>query len=197
MNPVHCLVATALIALLPAQAVALEAKCLSRAELRTGIAYVMPAVMKGVVGKCAPTLSADSYLAKDGETLVARYAGQSQGSAEDVQALFAKFRPQAGLNGADGESTAKLVESLVTVGVQSALKPEICADISAAMALLDPLPAANMNGLIELVLVKVDAGNAKARMKSGSDAEDKKGEVSEKRQNKPFLCESLAVGSTQ
>jgi hypothetical protein len=197
MNSVYCAAATALIALLPAQSVAAEAKCLTRAELRTGIAYVMPALMKGVVSKCAPTLAEDSYLAKDGEALIARYAGQSQGSAEDVQALFAKFGPQAGLNGADGESTAKLVESLVTVGVQSALKPESCADISAAMALLDPLPAENMNGLIELVLVKVDEDSAMKRAKSASGAKDKRQKASDKRPSKPFLCGSLAVSPAQ
>lgn len=196
MNRAYLLAATALIVLLPTHAAASQAKCLSRAELRTGIAYVMPALMKGVVGKCAPTLSADSYLAKGGEALVSRYAGQSQGRAEDVQALFAKFGPQAGLNGADGESTAKLIESLVTVGVQSALKPESCADISAAMALLDPLPAANMNSLIELALVKIDEDSAKKRLNASAEPKDKK-KRSEKRPSKPFLCDSLAVSAVQ
>jgi hypothetical protein len=196
MNRLHYLATTALIVLLPTQAVATQERCLSRSELRTGIAYVMPALMKGVVGKCAPTLSSDSYLAKDGDALIARYAGQSQGTAEDVQALFAKFGPQAGLSGADGESTAKLVESLVTVGVQSALKPESCADISEAMALLDPLPAANMNSLIELALVKVDESNAKKRLNSATESKDRK-KRSEKRPSNPFLCESLTVSAGQ
>ncbi len=180
---------------LPSQSFAAERPCASRAELRTGIAYIMPALLKGVVTKCATTPSADGYLAKHGEALIARYADQSIGAEGDVRALFEKFGPQAGLDGADGKSTAALVESLVSVGVQSAIKPETCSDISTAMALLDPLPAANMNGLIEFILVKVDEGNArKAAQPHGNTIQ--KGKDAKKRPSGPFLCESIAAASS-
>ncbi len=176
---------------LPTGAIAKESKCLSRAELRTGIAYIMPAIVSGVVTKCSAWLPADSYLAKNGTALVARYAGQSQGTENDVRALFDKFGNQAGLDGVDGKSTAKLVESLVAVGIQSEMKPEICADITTAMSLLDPLPAENMNGLIEFVLVKVDQGNARGPAQTESDKRTK-GKDASKSRSKPFLCDSVA-----
>jgi hypothetical protein len=179
---------------LSSQAMAEDAKCLSRAELRTGIAYVMPALMKGVVTKCAPVVSSEGYLAGNGDVLISRYANESKGSEEDVRILFNKFAPQAGLPGADGQSMAALVESLVTVGVQSAIKPEICNDLSEAMALLDPLPASNMNGLIEFVLVKVDEGNRRKAMLARVGEENrKKKKKDEKQPSKPFLCDPAAT----
>lgn len=174
----------------PLQAHAAPAKCLSRAELKTGIAYVMPALVKGVVAKCTTLIPADSYLARDGNALIARYATESQGSEDDVRALFSRLGPEMGLNGADAKSTATLVESLVTVGIQSAIKPETCTDISTAMALLDPLPASNMNGLVEFVLLKVDEGNARKQAKL-ADANQTDAPKS-KRTDKPFLCETQA-----
>jgi hypothetical protein len=177
---------------LPTEAIAKESKCLSREELRTGIAYIMPAIVSGVVTKCSVWLPSDSYLTKNGTALVTRYAGQSQGTENDVRALFDKFGNQAGLDGVDGQSTAKLVESLVTVGIQSEMKPEICADITTVMALLDPLPAENMNGLIEFVLVKVDNGNASRRTRTKSGKNSKIKDANNPR-SKPFLCDTLAL----
>ncbi len=189
MTYIRCGLAVIAVIAFSSQSFAAERKCASRAELRTGIAYIMPNLVKGVVTKCAATLSPDTYLAKDGEALIARYAGQSVGAERDIAALFKKFGPQSALNGADQMTTAALVENLVSAGVQSAIKPEMCTDISTAMALLDPLPAANMNGLVELIIVKVDEGNArKAARQSGQTPQNG---AEAKKPSAPILCDSL------
>lgn len=191
MNRVFRGAVLAVSVIFPSSAFAAEIQCISRAELRTGIAYIMPAVISGIVTKCTPLLNAESYFATSGQALISRYENESKGTENEVRALFAKFGPQAGLSGVDATSTAALVESAVSVGIQSAVKPKDCDSISQAMSFLDPLPAANMNGLLEFVATKVDEGS---RRKSQATKDSKK-DVNKggKKPRRPFLCEIDAV----
>lgn len=183
MKTLFQLAGAAMLCTLPAQAIAATSgpKCVTRAELRTGIAYLMPTLVGAVVEKCRQTLPEQSYLSSQGNMLLDRYKAEASGSEGDVLALMGRFLPMGDLGNVDSKAAKGLIDAAIAVGIQSELKPDTCDDISEGMSFLDPLPAANMIGLVEFIAVKINDDNAK---KAADGAPAKKG----KRPSKPFLC---------
>lgn len=185
MTPIFRLAAAAALCALPAQAIAQPKgpKCLTRPELRTAIAYLMPTLVNAAVERCRPSLASNAYLVARGSSLVERYRAAGTGSDRDVTALIQRFVPLPGGKASQGTAAKGLIDAAIGFAIQSEIKDKDCADISQSMAFLDPLPAANMAGLIEFVAVKVNDGNArKAAIAPAPDAP--KG----KARDKPFLC---------
>jgi hypothetical protein len=165
------IVAFASLALLPAQSVLADDKpCVTRPELHAGITYFLPTVVEGVKQKCAATLPTNSYFATRGTALVNAYNALSKHDSPELISLMGKVGlPKGEAPAGLGKPMAEIAAIMVNAKVQEGIKPETCPTIDQALGLLDPLPAANMVGLVELF---VDVMTA---------ADVKKGK-------KPFLC---------
>jgi hypothetical protein len=165
------LAAFTVLALLPAQSVlAADKPCVTRPELHAGITYFLPSVVEGVKQKCAATLPASSYFATRGTTLVDSYKALSKHDSPELISLMGKVGlPPGEAPASVGKPMAEIATIMINAKVQEGIKPETCPTIDQALGLLDPLPAANMVGLVELF---VDVMTA---------ADVKKGK-------KPFLC---------
>jgi hypothetical protein len=196
MKTLFQLAGAAMLSALPVQAIAATPapKCVTRAELRTGIAYLMPTLVGAVVDKCRQTLPDASYLSAQGDMLLDRYKAEAGGSETDVLALMARFLPMGEMGEVDSKTAKTFINAAISAGIQSELKTNDCADISEGLSFLDPLPAANMIGLVEFIAVKINDDNAKKAAMAADGAATKKG----KRPSKPFLCPSetaMSVGA--
>jgi hypothetical protein len=191
MNTMFKMGCIATLLALPVQAMAAvdAPKCITRAELRTGIAYVMPAAVESVVTKCGTTLPADAYLAVNGPALLDRYKAESVGNDDAVATLMERFIPANAMDGVDEKATKAIVDAVILVAIQKGIKPEYCADISEGLSLIDPLPAANMIGLLEFVAVKINNDNARKAAANGLRKDGKTGRT----RDKPFLCPPVAT----
>lgn len=173
------------IAALPTQAMAQAKapKCLTRPELRTAIAYLMPTIVNAAVERCRPALSSNDYLAARGTALVERYRGTGGGLDREITALIQRFMPMPGGKALEGPAAKGLIDAAIGFAIQGEIKDKDCSDISQAMSYLDPLPAANMAGLLEFVAVKVNDSNAKKAALAAANPNTRG-----KTRDKPFLC---------
>ncbi len=192
MTPIFRLAAAAAITALPAQAMAQakSPKCLTRPELRTAVAYLMPTIVNAAVERCRPALPASAYLVARGPALVERYRAAGGSSDREVTALIQRFMPMPGGKALEGPAAKGLIDAAIGFAIQGEIKDKDCADISQGMSYLDPLPAANMAGLLEFIAVKINESNAKkaALAAAGPNAKGKT-------RDKPFLCPT--VGSAR
>jgi hypothetical protein len=146
---------------------AFAAACVSQGEVRAGLRFLAPTMIKAVRTKCMPTLGPDAYLTTKGEALISRYQAPDSPPSPELSSLFKKiFGSDAESTLPDGFVSAVAVGALVE-GVQKDLKPTICPDIDQALALIDPLPADNMVGLLELIVTRMAQDDAKKTEKSG------------------------------
>lgn len=161
----------------PALAAA-EKTCVSRAEMHAGIAYFLPVLIQGVQQKCASDLPANAYLKTRGPALIDSYKALSKADSPELTSLIGKLGMPPGMPSSATKPMTELVSMMVVAKLQEEnMKPDTCSTIDEAMALLDPLPAANMVSLIELIVTKVDQGKTK---KAGAGKAD--------RPNKLNLC---------
>lgn len=161
--------ALALVAVTVQPALAAPAQCVTAAEFRAGARFVMPILIEGAAKKCQPTLGNGSYLATKGPALEQRFAAQA-GDDGVITALVAKLAPKGEMKGLDAGALKAFATVAVAKGMGDDLKPEICPTIDKVLALLDPMPAENTIGLVEVILRQVDADKAKKAAKTGGPA---------------------------
>lgn len=164
----------------PALAAA-ERTCVSRSEMHVGIAYFMPALIEGVQQKCSSTLPADAYLKNRGTALIDSYKALSKADSPELTSLIRKLGMPSGMPSSATKPMTELVSMMVVSKLQEEnIGPDTCATIDEVMALLEPLPAANMVSLIELIVAKVDQSEAKKAEKAD-------------RPRKLILCPAIAA----
>lgn len=126
-------------------------------QVEAATRYALPHLFEGFRATCADTLSADGYLASEGDRLQTKFsdgadaywpqaktaminlASQRAGEASSELVMFASL---------PDESLQPLVDGLVFALVATELKTEQCGNVERALALLDPLPVENFAGLI-------------------------------------------------
>jgi len=126
-------------------------------QVEAATRYALPHLFEGFRATCADTLSADGYLASEGDRLQTKFsdgadaywpqaktaminlASQRAGEASSELVMFASL---------PDESLQPLVDGLVFAIVATELKTEQCGDVERGLALLDPLPVENFAGLI-------------------------------------------------
>ena len=141
-------------------------QCVTGAEFHAGVRFVMPILIVGVAKKCQPKLGNASYLATRGTALAQRYTAQA-GDDSAVTGLVAKLDTKGDMKGLDAGALKGFVTVAVAKGLGDDLKPDTCPTIDKALALLDPLPAENTIGLVEVILRQIDADNAKKAARTG------------------------------
>ena len=126
-------------------------------QVEAATRYALPHLFEGFRATCGDTLSADGYLATEGDrlqtklsdgadaywprakTAMINLASQRGGEASSELDMFASL---------PDESLQPLVDGLVFALVATELKTEQCGSVERALALLDPMPVENIAGLI-------------------------------------------------
>jgi hypothetical protein len=154
-------------------------KCLTKPELRAGMSFITPTVLSVLVEQCKPSLSAGSYLASNGESLLARYAYSPETHDAALNMLIAKFAPETGKDKMDATTVRGVFNAMIGGELRKVMTPKTCANASALLGLLDPLPAENMYGIVEFVLTMVNDDQKAKALRTGVAA-------------KPMFCEVAA-----
>lgn len=148
------------------QAAAPARPCMTPAELRGMVAYVLPSATTMVIDRCRPVLPAGASLLTHGTQLARTFeSGRSANFALARQA-FTKF---AGTD--DKNATAimltmpevtlrPIVDEIVTKELTKSIKVKDCPNIDRIFATLEPLPASNFIELITQAMI-VTAGDNK------------------------------------
>ncbi len=161
---------TALTALGSAQAAMAQASapCISEREVAQLAVYAVPALVTGVRGKCARSLSASGFLATRGDAFAARYAslqGETWPAAKSAIAKFATSKADAkaaetfaSLASLPDEAVRPLVDALIAQKIGETVKAKDCAKIERGIQLLSPLGPRDSGALVGFVfgLVKPD-----------------------------------------
>ncbi len=139
--------------------------CVTTTEIRAGLAYMIPTLVRGLKTKCAAVLGATSYMNQHGDDLLGRFQSAPSQNTDAVMSLLAKVsgpKPDAAM---DKTAMIEAFSSGIVEKMQTAIKPAACPKIDAAFAQLDPLPAENMIGLLEIIATEALTGrNAKPMM---------------------------------
>ena len=156
------LFAAAIVAL-PAQAIAQTAatSCLAPAEVRALATFSMPSVLNGLIANCTAHVGSRSFMATQGPSLVAAYAGGKDAAWPAARKAF--FRLADSGKPSDKEMAAAVarlpdsalqpfVEGMIGSLIGSKLKPGQCVMADKLMRLLAPLPPANMTELVSTVV---------------------------------------------
>ena len=147
--------------------------CMSQAELRGMVAYIMPSVMSSVVERCRASLPAGSAMLTRGTQVVTELqAGQSAAFPMARQA-FVKFSDDGNKDGADmflsmPEDTLKpIIESVITKELTASIKVKDCPDIERVFSTLQPLPASNFVDLVTQVMTIATRDNKQMSVCAG------------------------------
>jgi hypothetical protein len=143
--------------------------CVTPVEVRTGVAFMMPTMLNGLRTKCAGVLPGNAYLIRNGETLGNRFKSPDFTNDEALQSLIGKILPDADLPKAARASAAMMFAETMAAQVQKDIKLDTCPTIDKTLALLDPLPAANVVSIFELIgtqMIQSDSRKRKAKGKS-------------------------------
>jgi hypothetical protein len=138
--------------------------CITPAEVRAGMAFLAPTMIRGVRAKCATVLSPNAYLNRQGDRLVNRFAVIRDPVA--LQSLIGKVSPNKDIPSSQNGAMADIIAATLVVKLQNALKPTNCPAIDLTLSLLDPLPAENMVELLQLVgteVARCDARKSRSR----------------------------------
>jgi hypothetical protein len=121
--------------------------CLTAAELQAVTTWLVPDAVDGLARRCRGTLSRQSFLAVSGPALADRYRSET-GSAADAA--------RQALRRVAGESPLSLfgdtfTGALIVEGALDRLDTRDCATADRLVALLSPLPAANLGEVTALL----------------------------------------------
>lgn len=132
--------------------------CLTRADIKSASAYAMPLLLKGVQNVCSKHLPASSFMASN-SNFTKKYEVFGAANRDAAMSLLARFQGSMDFPGMDAGQSTEIIDALIPILVEQMmseeLKPSSCQPIDEAMALLDPLPAENLAGLVGMVIVEV------------------------------------------
>ena len=126
-------------------------------QVEAATRYALPHLFEGFRATCADTLSADGYLASEGDRLQTKFSDGADAYWPQAKTAMINLASQRGGEASSeldmfaslpDESLQPLVDGLVFAIVATELKTEQCGDVERGLALLDPLPVENFAGLI-------------------------------------------------
>lgn len=130
----------------------------NHAGMAAAVRYALPHVLSGVRTSCTDRLAANGYLATQGDSLHAKFDAGSAAAWPQAKALLLEMglSKNAGkaeiLRDLPDESLKPFVDGMLATLVATEIKPAQCADVERGLALLDPLPAENIAGLVGFVI---------------------------------------------
>ncbi len=130
--------------------------CVTKAELHAGLAFLMQEALVAVESKCGSLLGETSYLREKGSSLVTRYGEAADAGTSDLNNLIKRLGPDFKIADGDPVAMKAVFSTLITNQLGKMLVNKSCADVDQVLALLDPLPAENMLGLVEFIIQRFD-----------------------------------------
>jgi hypothetical protein len=145
--------------------------CITPIEMRTGIAFMIPTMLRGLRTKCAGVLPANAYLTQNGEALGNRFKSAEFTNDKALQSLIAKILPDAELPEAAKTSAAVMFAETMAAQIQKDIKSDTCPTIDRSLVLLDPLPPANVVGIFQLIGTEMIRGDSRKREAKGKSSD--------------------------
>ena len=149
-------VLAAALLLVPQAAMAADEVCLTPREFTALSTYALPSVIGGTSRACSALLPPDSFLRRSGDELAARYARGKAAAWPEARAAFLKMSAAKDPGAAQlftampDDALQQVADAALAGIVASKVKPDSCATIDRALALLSPLPPENTAELIAL-----------------------------------------------
>lgn len=153
---------TAALLALPQAAAAHADACLTRAEVRTLIAFATPSLLEAATRICTSALPADAFLRVGAPAMVERLRTESQDEAGRIIPVIEKLAGEKMPPGLSEETTQGLVRDIVGAELAKDIKPGDCRVIDTVASSLAPLPAGNIATLMAAILELGMAKNEKA-----------------------------------
>ena len=132
--------------------------CMTPAELRGMVAYVLPSAMTTLIERCRPGLPAGASLLGRGGQLVAEFEAGRAAAFPLARRAFAKFSDTGDKNTTaimltmPEETLRPIVDDALSSKLVGAIAVKNCADIDRIFATLEPLPASNFIDLFTQVV---------------------------------------------
>ena len=152
---------------LPASA---QAQDMSPAAMQAAVRYSLPHLLSGVRATCGSKLSADGYLATEGDALLARFSHGSDAAWPAAKTALMQLgaKDEKGMGAMLGQmpdsALKPFVDATISTMVATKLKAENCGDVERGLELLAPLPPENIAGLVGFVIEMAERDDkAKAR----------------------------------
>ena len=133
--------------------------CMTPAELRGMVAYVMPSVMAMVIDRCKPALPAGASLLTHGAQLVSTFESGRTANFPLARQAFAKFSGTGDKNATAimltmPEVTLRpIVDETIAKELTGSIKIKDCPNIDRVLATLEPLPASNFIDLVTGMMI--------------------------------------------
>ena len=132
--------------------------CMTPAELRGMVAYVLPSAMTTLIERCRPGLPAGASLLGRGGQLVAEFEAGRAAAFPLARRAFAKFSDVGDKNTTaimltmPDETLRPIVDETLSNKLVGSIAVKDCADIDRIFATLEPLPASNFIDLFTQVV---------------------------------------------
>ena len=152
---------------LQAAATAPANPCMTPAELRGMVAYILPSAMNSLVERCRPALPASASLLARGGQLVSEFEAGRGAAFPLARKAFAKFSDNGDKNTTaimltmPDETLRPIVDDTLATKLIGSIAVKDCADIDQVFATLVPLPASNFIDLITQVVTIGARGDKK------------------------------------
>lgn len=158
--------AAALAAMVSTTAQAAEPACVTRAEVRSMAAYLMPVMVDPVIASCKPHLAPDAYLMVGGRQLVDSLAARKDSEWKVAKAAFSRAFGGGAMPDMPDDALQSILTAKLSQEFAGNLKPQECSDISAIAAKLAPMSPDNLVDLVaEVAVVALRDGGRKAGVK--------------------------------
>lgn len=129
------------------------------AAISAAVQFAMPHLIAGVRTRCAPSLSGDGFLAREGDALIARYSRDADAAWPQARALLVEeMRADSGESESGSVADAfddmpdEVLKSFVVAFIPSLLAGEIktedCSDLEQITAAFAPMPPQNLASLV-------------------------------------------------
>lgn len=133
--------------------------CLTLEEAQGLFISIAPDMVRSIAKTCAPALPAGAYLRARSGTLADRYALPAEAAKPAAMAAIGKLSGEKIL---PLEMFQFVSEGVIAAVAEEKIKPQDCSKIDRALELLDPLPPANLAGLITLFVEMAGSDGKKA-----------------------------------
>ncbi|HEX8301790.1 hypothetical protein [Sphingomonas sp.] len=124
-------------------------QCLTADEASAMFTSVAPGLLRSASEACASALPAGAYLRDRGAALADRYSAPAAAAKPLAMVALNKI---AGGESATPEMFDMITGSMIGALAAGQIKPKDCISINRVVELLDPLPPANMAGLVVAIL---------------------------------------------
>lgn len=154
--------ALAFSALATAQGAQARQACVEPADLSDSVTYALPLAYDAAMRQCAREYATNGFMRTQGPAFVDRFRVKQDAAWPGAFRLLRAFMASDNGDESDAAMNAMIaslpeenlrpfVDGLVAQMIGSEIKPDTCGKIERGMALLAPLPAENVSGLVTFV----------------------------------------------